>query len=146
MLWHITKREIYDHFTSLRFALTVGLITLLMVLNALIFVSSDYKQRLSEYSQNITWVADKVKASCQHLNELAEQGPVGLYKRPSALAFCANDTEDALPMRIQAGTFGATSRRWGEHSYSYRFPWHLRYRQDNYQKNSMLQSFTALDT
>ncbi len=48
-------------------------------------------------------------------------------------------------MRIQAGTFGATSRRWGEHSYSYRFPWHLRYRQDNYQKNSMLQSFTALD-
>jgi hypothetical protein len=23
MLWHITKREIYDHITSLRFALTM---------------------------------------------------------------------------------------------------------------------------
>ena len=89
MIWHITKREIYDHFTSLRFALTVGLITLLMVLNALIFIGGDYKQRLSEYSQNVAWVADKVKASCQHLNELAEQGPVGLYKRPSSLAFCS---------------------------------------------------------
>jgi len=145
MLWHIAKREIYDHFTSLRFALTVGLITLLMTLNALIFVSSDYRQRLSEYSQNIAWVADKVKASCQHLNELATQGPVGFYKRPSPLAFCANDQEDALPIRIQAETFGTISRRWAEHSYSYRFPWYLRYRQDNYQKSSMLQSFTALD-
>ncbi|MFQ6042110.1 MAG: ABC transporter permease subunit [Candidatus Poribacteria bacterium] len=147
MLWHITKREIYDHFTSLRFALTIGLITLLMALNALIFVSSDYKQRLLEYSQNIAWVADKVRASCQHLNELATQGPVGFYKRPSPLAFCANDQEDALPIRIQAqGGLGSNS--WGgppERSYRYRPPWKLEYRQDNYQKNSMLQTFTALD-
>jgi len=143
MLWHIIKREIYDHFTSLRFALTVGLITLLMALNALIFVSSDYKQRLSEYSQNIAWVSDKVKASCQQLNELATQGPVGFYKRPSSLAFCANDQEDALPMRIQAqGGLGSNS--WGR-SYRYSHPWKLEYGRETYQKNSMLQTFTALD-
>lgn len=150
MLWHITKREIYDHFTSLRFALTVGLVTLLMVLNALFFIGSDYEQKMREYSENINWVTEKIKKSCKHLNELAEQGPVAFYKRPSPLSFCANDQEDALPMRIQAETLGRSS--WGpvlggppEHSYSYRFPWFLRYRQDNYQQNSMLQTFTALD-
>jgi ABC-type transport system involved in multi-copper enzyme maturation permease subunit len=147
MLWHIIKREIYDHFTSLRFALTVGLITLLMALNALIFVSSDYKQRMREYSQNIAWVADKVKASSKYLNELAQQGPVGFYKRPSPLAFCANDQEDALPIRIHAA--GANYQNgWGgslERSYYYRPPWKLEYIQDTYQENSMLQTFTALD-
>lgn len=147
MLWHITKREIYDHLTSLRFALAVGIITLLMVLNGLIFVGSDYKGRLSEYSQNTAGVADRVKAICGHLNELATQGPGGFYKRPSSLAFCANDQEDSLPVRI--GAQGLGTWMWGgdkpERIYRFDFPWKLGYPQDAYQKNSMLQSFTALD-
>ena len=109
MLWHITKREIYDHFTSLRFALTIGLIALLMVLNGLMFVGSDYQERLSDYSQNVARVADRVKANCEHLNELATHGPIGLYKRPSPLAFCANDQDDSLPIQVQAQAgFGTT--------------------------------------
>lgn len=148
MLWHITKREIYDHFISLRFALTVGLVTLLMALNGLIFAGSDYGQRLSEYSQSITWVADRVKASCRDLSVLATQGPIGLYKRPSPLAFCANDQEDALPMRIQAQ---GGLRRIGlgsgepERFYEYKDPWRLVYVQDTYRKSSMLQTFSSLD-
>jgi ABC-type transport system involved in multi-copper enzyme maturation permease subunit len=141
MLWHIIKREIYDHFTSLRFALTVGLITLLMALSALIFVSSDYKQRMIEYSQNVAWVADKVKASCKYLNELAEKGPIDFYRRPSPLAFCANDQEDALPIRISTGGPGIPTWPW----YEFHSPWKLQYIQDTSQKNSMLQTFTALD-
>ena len=76
MIWHIIKREILDYFSSLRFAMTLGLVTLLMVFNGVIFVSSDYKERLSEYSQNLIWTSDKVKTGCEHLNELATQGPV----------------------------------------------------------------------
>jgi ABC-type transport system involved in multi-copper enzyme maturation permease subunit len=148
MLWHIAKREIYDHFTSLRFALTVGLIALLMVLNGLIFVGSDYEKRLSDYSQNMAWVADTVKASCEHLNELATQGPIGFYKRPSPLAFCANDQDDSLPIRIQAqGGIGTMMWQTGEveRSYSYKGPWRLEYVQDVHQKNSMIRAFTSLD-
>jgi len=148
MLWHIIKREIYDHLTSLRFALTVGLITLLMVLNGLIFVGSDYEQRLSDYSQNIAWIADTVKASCEHLNELAMQGPVGFYKNPSPLAFCANDQDDSLPIRIQAQGGMGTMQMGGaeaERTYRYKLPWRLQYIQDIYQKNSMLRSSTSLD-
>jgi ABC-type transport system involved in multi-copper enzyme maturation permease subunit len=148
MLWYITKREIFDHFTSLRFALTVGLIALLMVLNGLIFVGSDYGKRLSDYSQNMAWVADRVKASCEHLNELATLGPIGFYKRPSPLAFCTNDQDDSLPIRVQAqGGMGTNSWRTGEveRSYSFKIPWKLEYVQDIYQKNSMIRTFTALD-
>ena len=145
MLWHIMKREIYDHFTSLRFAFTIGLITLLMVLNALIFVGSDYEQRLSEYSQNQAWVADQVRASCEHLNELATRGPVGFYKRPSALAFCANDQEDELPMRIRAQGGRGTYSWGGKMSYLFKTLWTLNYVRDVYQRNSMIRTFTALD-
>lgn len=145
MLWHIMKREIYDHFTSLRFAFTIGLITLLMVLNALIFVGSDYEQRLSEYSQNQAWVADQVRASCEHLNELATRGPVGFYKRPSALAFCANDQEDELPMRIRAQGGRGTYSWGGKMSYLFKTLWTLNYVRYVYQRNSMIRTFTALD-
>ena len=126
----------------------MGIITLLMVLNGVIFVGSDYEQRLSDYSQKITFVADRVKASCQHLNGLALEGPAGFYKRPSPLAFCANDQEDELPIGIQAQG-GMGTMMWGggnpERTYRFKIPWKLDYPQDTYQKSSMIRAFTALD-
>ncbi len=58
MFFHIMKREILDYLMSLRFALSLGTVTSLLVLGALIFVSGDYKQKLTEYSLNIAWVND----------------------------------------------------------------------------------------
>lgn len=146
MLWHIIKRELYDHLISLRFALTIGLTILLMVLNAIFFVSSDYQQRLDEYYKNITLVIDAVRANSKHLNDLAANGPIGLYKRPSPLSFCANDQDDTLPMRIHAGYRGAQDTGdEKERSYSWNYPWQLQYVQDIYQKNSMLQRLVSLD-
>ena len=145
MLWHIIKRELYDHLISLRFALTVGLTTLLMAMNALFFVGSDYRQRLEDYSKNVASVADTVRKNAEHLNDLADKGPVALYKRPSPLSFCANDQDDTLPIRIHAGLRGSGGRGDGQYFYSFNSPWILQYVQDTYQKNSMLQTFTALD-
>jgi ABC-type transport system involved in multi-copper enzyme maturation permease subunit len=148
MIWHITKREIHDHLTSLRFALTLGLVTLLMILNGIIFVGSDYSQRLSEYSQNLNWAANSVRESCKQLNELAKRGPAAFFKRPSPLAFCANDQEDSLPMRINTQGGLRTWMEGGfkpEETYRYDFPWKLDYVQDAYQNNSMISTFTALD-
>ena len=34
MIWHITKRELYDHLNSLRFAFTTVLLVVLMIVNA----------------------------------------------------------------------------------------------------------------
>ena len=145
MFLHIMKREILDHLMSLRFALSLGAVTSLLVLGTLIFVSGDYKQKLAEYSLNNTWVNDQIRESCQQLNELATRGPIALYKRPSALAFCAADQEDALPMHIAAEI---PSNMWlsgGNSFYRYSIPWRLQYIPDSYQEDSMLPRIGALD-
>ena len=145
MLFHIMKREILDHLMSLRFALSLGSVTLLMVLGTLIFVDSDYKQKLAEYSSNSAWANDQIRESCQQLNELATRGPIALYKRPSPLAFCAADQEGALPTHIAAEVRGNSSWQDNNRGYSYTEPWRLQYVQDSYQMNSMLPRVGALD-
>ncbi len=145
MFFHIMKREILDHLMSLRFALSLGAVTSLLVLGTLIFVSGDYKQKLAEYSSNSAWVNNQVRESCQQLNELATRGPIALYKRPSALAFCAADQEDALPTHIAAEVRSNSSWQGSRSSYSYTEPWRLQYVSDSYQMNSMLPRVGALD-
>ena len=142
MFFHIMKREILDHLMSLRFALSLGAITSLLVLGTLIFVSGDYKQKLAEYSLNNAWVNDQMRESCRQLNELATRGPIALYKRPSSLVFCAADQDDALPMHIAAEF--PSSFSWGN-KYSYSAPWRLQYVPDSYQQNLMIPGFGALD-
>ena len=142
MFFHIMKREILDHLMSLRFALSLVAVTSLLVLGTLIFVSGDYKQKLTEYSLNSAWVNDQIRESCQQLHELATRGPIALYKRPSPLVFCAADQEDALPTHIAAEV--PSSFSWGDR-YSYTEPWRLQYVQNNYQVNSMLPRIGALD-
>ena len=145
MFFHIMKREILDHLMSLRFALSLGSVTSLLVLGTLIFASGDYKQKLAEYSSNSAWVNNEIRDSCQQLNELATRGPIALYKRPSPLAFCAANQEDALPTHIKAEVPSNFSTGNGNSSYSYSAPWRLQYVPDNYQKNSMLPRVGALD-
>lgn len=145
MLWHITKREIYDHLTSLRFLLTFGLTIMLMVQNALLFVGSDYPERIQEYSKTLASTTDAIRGNTHSLSQLAEKGPIALHKRPASLAFCTNAQDDALPIRIYAGFLGFETRTTASHSYSWAWPWRLAYVQDSYQKNSMLRPFFSLD-
>ena len=145
MFFHIMKREILDHLMSLRFALSLGAVTSLLVLGTLIFVSGDYKQKVAEYSSNSAWGNDQIRESCQQLNELATRGPIALYKRPSSLVFCAADQEDALPTHIAAEVRSNSSWQGSRSSYSYTEPWRLQYVSDSYQMNSMLPRFGALD-
>ena len=142
MFFQIMKREILDHLMSLRFALSLGAVTSLLVLGTLIFVSGDYKQKLTEYSSDSAWVNDQIKESCRQLNVLATRGPIALYKRPNPLVFCAADQDDALPMRIAAEF--PSSFSWGN-KYSYSAPWRLQYVPDSYQQNLMIPGFGALD-
>ena len=145
MFFHIMKREILDHLMSLRFALSLGAITALLVLGTLIFVRGDHKRKLAEYSLNSAWVNDQIRESCQQLNVLATRGPIALYKRPSQLAFCAADQEDALPVHIAAEIPSHMWRSDGNSSYRYSIPWRLQYVPDSYQEDSMLPRFGALD-
>ncbi|MXV75287.1 ABC transporter permease subunit [Candidatus Poribacteria bacterium] len=95
MIWHIIKRELFDHINSLRFILTVVILSALMVTNAVVHLRT-HPERVRNYSKNITESLDTLKSQTQ-LYALAEKGPGTLYKRPSSLAFIADGGNAYLP-------------------------------------------------
>ena len=98
MIWHITKRELFDHINSLRFILTVVILSALMVTNAVVHLRT-HPERVRNYSENVTKSLNKLKSRTQ-LHALAQKGPGNLYKRPSMLAFIADGGDAYLPGHI----------------------------------------------
>ena len=119
MIFHIVKRELYDHLSSLRFALTTLLILILMIVNAIVSLG-EYKQRMGEYRGQVTWSRNELKSRCSTLYRLTLKGPGRLYKKPSPLAFCADGGEKFLLGEVHGNTAGRT-RRWRSSDTSYQF-------------------------
>ncbi|RKU17750.1 hypothetical protein C6500_14165 [Candidatus Poribacteria bacterium] len=145
MIWHIAKREILDNLTRFRFALTVVLVTALMVMNAVLFVSSQYPRRIGEYSQDINAATESMKKRSANLGELAVSGPGDLYKQPSPLGFIATGADAKLPKRVTANASSGSNWTASNFHYSHSNNWWLEYSQDVFQKNDALPNFTALD-
>ena len=88
MIWHIAKRELYDNLNSLRFALTTVLLLGLMLTNAVVHLR-EQPARIQQYLTAVTDTRNALYARAVSLYELAQKGPGKLYKKPSALYFCA---------------------------------------------------------
>ena len=132
MVLHIAKRELYDHFNSLRFAFTVLLFLALMIANA-IGHFGEYNARLTEYRTKVITSLDTMKGHTDSLFSLMLNGPGQLYKKPSVLIFCADGGERFLPEYVEASNYGWW-RSWqapGEKPITIRNIWHLRYPQSN---------------
>ena len=95
MIWHIIKRELFDHINSLRFILTVLILSGLMVTNAVVHLRT-HPRRVRNYSENVTKSFNELKSRTD-LYTLAKKGPATLYKRPSTLAFIADGGDAYLP-------------------------------------------------
>ena len=112
MIWHIAKRDLYNNLNSLRFTLTIVLLLALMGTNAVRHLR-EHPKRVQEYRDA---VAESLSRLISHadtsLYRLAQQGPGTLYKKPSALHFCAEGGETLLPDRVEAGT-RSQQRFWG---------------------------------
>ena len=119
MIFHIVKRELYDHLSSLRFALTTLLILMLMIVNAVVYIG-EYKQRISEYRGQVVASRNELKSRGSTLYRLTLKGPGHLYKKPSPLAFCADGGEKVLLGEVRGNTAGRT-RWWQEGDASYKF-------------------------
>ena len=108
MIWHITKRELYDNLNSLRFALATVLLLGLMLTNAVVHLR-EHPKRVQTYRDN---VAEHQQHLASHadagLYELAQEGPGYLHKKPSPLRFCAEGGEAFLAEHAVGG-----SHRWG---------------------------------
>ena len=103
MIWHIVTRELLDHLTSLRFALTVLILVALMVTNAVVHLRT-HPERVRKYSEKVSASQTELKSRTQ-LYELLQKGPGKLHKRPSSLAFIADGGDALLPDESVSGGF-----------------------------------------
>ena len=127
MIFHIVIRELYDHLSSLRFALTTLLILILMIVNAVVYLG-EYKQRMGIYRGRVIGSENRLQSRCETLYDLALRGPGHLYKKPSPLAFCADGGEKLLLNEVRGNTDGRIRRWWnGDVSYEFTEIWALAY-------------------
>ena len=103
MIWHIVTRELLDHLTSLRFALTTLILVALMITNAIVHLQT-HPERVRKYSEKVNASQTELKSRTR-LYELLQKGPGKLYKRPSSLAFIANGGDALLPDESVGGGF-----------------------------------------
>ncbi|MDE0690595.1 MAG: ABC transporter permease subunit [Candidatus Poribacteria bacterium] len=103
MIWHIVTRELLDHLTSLRFALTTLILVALMVTNAVVHLQT-HPERVRRYSEKVSASRAELKSRTE-LYALLQKGAGKLYKRPSSLAFIADGGEALLPDESVSGGF-----------------------------------------
>ena len=114
MIWHIAKKEIYHNLMTLRFALMIILLPVLMVANALIYGFGDggYREEANAYNRAMESRLSYVKNNAQEsLGRLAMRGPGEIYKRPSPFKFCADGTDELIPRSIPISRFRSGARR-----------------------------------
>ena len=76
MIWHIIKRELFDHINSLRFILTVVILSALMITNAVVHLRT-HPKKVRNYSENVTKSFNKLESRTE-LYSLAKKGPSNL--------------------------------------------------------------------
>ena len=136
MIWHIAKKEIYHNLMTLRFALMIILLPVLMVANALIygFGDSGYREEIDVYNramgERLSLVKDYAEES---LGKLAMRGPGEIYKRPSPFKFCADGTDELVPRSVPLSESAGGGRGGGvTTAYSWWELWALEYLPSNH--------------
>ena len=104
MIWHIAKRELYEHLNSLRFGLTTILLLALMLTNAVVHLR-EHPKRMQKYHDAITHTRNTLTARADNLYVLAQKGPGDFYKKPSPLQFCAEGGEAFIPDVVNASSW-----------------------------------------
>lgn len=111
MLWHLTKRELFEQLISLRFCFATIITVSLMVVNAVGHIEESKVQQ-AVYRQNVSRELQEMKDRCDNFYNLVEAGPGQLYKKPSKLSFFANGSENHLPQTVRAGWAQGVSGLW----------------------------------
>ncbi|MDE0465462.1 MAG: ABC transporter permease subunit [Candidatus Poribacteria bacterium] len=142
MILHIAKKEIHHNLTTLRFALMIILLPLLMIANALIYGYGDdgYITRVNAYNKQIEKKLSHLETyAAQGLGGLAVIGPGDMPKRPSPLKFSANGADEVIPRYVIMQEYGTASRsgRSDEfEAYAWKGPWTLRYPLNSFDEGS----------
>lgn len=106
MLREIISRELLNHLQSLRFALTLLLVIVLMLTGSVLYIH-DYRQQIADYSENVSenleLLADKTKRGLHHV--VSFRPTQLIYRSPSPLGFIAEGHEKDLPNAFAVDAF-----------------------------------------
>ncbi len=132
MIWYIATKEIYHNLTTLRFALTMILLPLLMVANALIYgLGKDgYTAQNNTYHSILKQRQTRLQnIAADSLAKLALEGPGNIPKQPSRLKFCVDGADELIPDQVFMQVQGSASRSSGDKDFDYSWsgPWVLEY-------------------
>ena len=137
MIWHIAKKEIYHNLMTLRFALMIILLPILMLVNALIYGFGDggYREEVDVYNLAMERRLSRVKSDAEeNLGKLAMRGPGEIYKHPSRFKFCADGADELIPNSIPIAERSGAARGGGgvTEGYNWREVWTLEYLPSNH--------------
>jgi ABC-type transport system involved in multi-copper enzyme maturation permease subunit len=106
MLREIIWRELLDHLQSLRFALTLLLVIVLMLMASVLYIH-DYRQQVADYRENVRENLDLLKKKAgKDLHEVVSDPPnLLIYRAPSPLGFIAEGHEKDLPNAFGVDAF-----------------------------------------
>ena len=135
-MWHITKRELYDHLNSLRFAFTTVLLIALMLVNAIGYLG-EYAGQSTAYQKKVSASLDKMRSNADSLYNLFTEGPGTLYKKPCSLSFCANGGETFIPESAEGVGMGRSG--------VIRTIWRMEYPQSNPNLWDIMPDYTNVD-
>ena len=141
MIWHITKRELYDHLNSLRFAFTTILFIALMLVNAIGYLG-EYEAQSTAYQKKVSASLDKMRSNADSVYNLFTEGPGRLYKKSSPFSFCADGGETFIPESadgVGRGLFLISSR------FSIRTLWRMEYPQSDPNLWNIMPDYTNVD-
>ena len=152
MIWHITKRELYNNINSLRFALITLLILPLMIINAIGYLGK-HELQMQTYGINVARSHSRMRYFNNNLYNLVLRGAGKLYKKPSPLTFCAGQEDAFLSEYVESSNRGIWSYTWhslnehGEVSFNYsaRGIWRMQYPQSNPNLWNILPDYTNVD-
>ncbi|MXZ01476.1 ABC transporter permease subunit, partial [Candidatus Poribacteria bacterium] len=104
MLREIIWRELLDHLQSLRFALTLLLVIVLMLTGSVLYIH-DYRQQVADYSENVNANLDLLKNKAERgLHSVVSRYQL-IYRAPSPLGFIAEGHEKDLPNAFSVDAF-----------------------------------------
>ena len=135
-MWHIIKRELYDHLNSLRFAFTTVLLIALMIVNAIGYLG-EYAAQSTAYEKKVSASLDKMRFNADNLYNLFTEGPGTLYKKPCSLSFCANGGETFIPESAEGVGMGRSG--------VIRTIWRMEYPQSNPNLWDIMPDYTNVD-
>ena len=106
MLREIIWRELLDHLQSLRFALTLLLVIVLMLTASVLYIH-DYRQQVADYRENVSENLDLLTNKAKRgLHSVVSFGPnLLIYRAPSPLGFIAEGHEKDLPNAFAVDAF-----------------------------------------